>query len=122
MSASYNSAVFGAAHQKYFDDPKTLDDFDIAQFEIIDPKLAERARAKRAGFVEAEDEDTRTLAAGPMTGKAFLDFYRDVIVPILATHKYTSETMRARLDALETRLLELEAQRAANVDVSDLIQ
>jgi hypothetical protein len=121
MSAVYNSGAFAVAHKKFLNDPKTLDESDLEQFAIVDPAFADRARAKRAGFVEAADADTPTLAR-PMTGQAFVDWYRDDLSPILATYRHKAATMQARLDALEARLLELEAQGAVNVDVSDLIQ
>ena len=50
---SYDPLAFQAAHQRFLTDVNNLTDDDLEQFAIVDPKLAERARARRAGFVEA---------------------------------------------------------------------
>lgn len=75
----YNPVTFHEAHKKFLTDAKTLTDDDLAQFAIIDPKLAERARAKREGYVEADpdiDADKRLLAQ-TMTHQGLSDFFND---------------------------------------------
>jgi hypothetical protein len=49
---TYDPQALKAAHTRYLTEPKGLTDDDLAQFAIVDPTFAERARAKRAGFVE----------------------------------------------------------------------
>jgi hypothetical protein len=62
----------------------------VEQFAAIDPKLAERARAKRAGFIEAEDDDDKALRKAPMSQKDLLSWQKDVIQPMLATYRYAA--------------------------------
>jgi hypothetical protein len=108
---TYNSTAFETAHKKFLDDATTLTDDDLAQFAIVDPKLAERARAKRAGFVKAETDDDRRDLARPATMRDFLDFVVDDFGPILATYRHKNAMLEERCLALEQRVLELEAQR-----------
>jgi hypothetical protein len=121
--AEYNSDAFSAAHQRFLTDAKSLTDDDLAQFAVVDPKLAERARAKRAGFVEAAEDGAATPRqfAKSITVKVLLDYQRDCLAPILATHKYrvkqlteTVERLDAHCRSLEQRLLELEVDRAVS--------
>ena len=117
MTTTYNVEAFQLAHKRFLTDPKSLSDDDLAQFAIVDAKFAERARAMRAGFVEADDEDTKKLAKHAVNGKELLNFFRDTVQPVLATHAYRSKQLQSRIDSLEMRLLDLEAQRAvANVE------
>ena len=81
----------------------------------MSPSFAERARAKRAGFVEADDEQLRKLGKRPVSYKELHQFYRDDVEPILLVHRYhvselnkRNETLEARCQSLETRLLEVE--------------
>ena len=58
-----------AAQTKFIADAKTLTDADLEQFAIVDPALAERARARRQGFVPAETELERKHNALPVIGE-----------------------------------------------------
>jgi BMFP domain-containing protein YqiC len=104
----YNSKAFEAAHRKFVDDAKTLSDEDLEQFQIVDPKLAERARARRAGFVESETEDEHKAFAQPATMRSLIDLYRDAIMPILATYRHKNAMLEERWLALEQRLTTME--------------
>jgi hypothetical protein len=108
---TYHYKAFETAQQKFIDDPKTLTDADLEQFAIVEPKLAERARAKRAGYVQAESEDERQLLAQPATLRHLHDWQLDMIGPVLATYRYKNAQLEERCQALEQRMLELEAQR-----------
>jgi hypothetical protein len=121
---TYNATAFETAHKRFLVEPKNLTDDDLAQFAAVDPQLAERARARRSGFVEAADDDSRTLAKRALTYKGLVCFFRDHVAPILATHRYKAAQTTARLDelaercfALEARVLELEASAAARETV-----
>lgn len=107
----YNSEAFNLAHQRFLTAAKQLTDDDLAQFAIVDPKFAERARAKRAGFVEAdeeEDEATKKALAKPLTGQFMVRWMRDHFGPVFAAHRYRSKQFQSRLEAFEER----ENQRA----------
>ena len=115
---TYNTKLFEAALQRFLIEPTTLTDDDLAQFAVVDVHLAERARAKRAGFVEAETEAERNALARPATWRDLREWHRDTIAPVLATyrHKYAlleheNVLLTERCLALEQRVLELEAQR-----------
>ena len=85
---------------------KTLTDDDIEQFATVDPKLAERARARRQGFVPAETELERKQNALPVNRRDVTEAIQDVLLPLLATHRY-------KCQQLETQLLEM-AKRLEN--------
>ena len=127
---TYDGKAFSAAHRKFLEDAKSLTDDDIAQFAIVDAKFAERARARRAGFVEPIEPGHRDKT--PVTRGFLLKALQCVIAndltPLLATYRY-------RIDELVTRVAELEQHvksadhggsysPAARTlpDVSDLIQ
>jgi hypothetical protein len=42
------------AHEKFISDATTLTDDETALFTLVDAKLGERARARRAGYVPAD--------------------------------------------------------------------
>lgn len=125
MPTVYNAKQFEEAHERFIIEPKALTDDDLAQLTLIDARLGERARARRAGFVDAEDatEDAATNRKTAMTVQAFHEFQRDWFEPILSTYRYKNQELQTRLkaledgtrriDALEARVLELEAQAAA---------
>jgi hypothetical protein len=109
---TYDKTLFDAAHTRFLVEPKSLTDDDLTQLAVIDPRLAERARAKRAGFVEADD-DWRTLAKKTVSFKGLVEFFRDHVAPVLAVHRHKSEEATTRLDFLEARVLDLEVRLAA---------
>jgi hypothetical protein len=108
----YDTTLFEAAHERLLTDVKTLTDDDIAQFAAVDPTLADRARAKRSGFVEQETDEERQLLARPATHRELIDFLRDGIGPILATHRYRGKTNHDLIVALEQRITAAERSYA----------
>jgi len=110
--ATYNRAIFSAAHAKYFEAPTTLTDDELAQFAIVDPAFAERARAKRAGFVEAVNPEFQKAGELGAVMHEFVSWVADVHNPILATYRHRLDELEQRNRELETRLLTMEAQRA----------
>lgn len=111
--AAFDATHFQEAHGRYLTDAKTLTDADLELFTLVDAKFAERARAKRAGFVEAEKAETTKAFAKPLTRKDLSAFMTDFVAPILATHRYKAREAEERIFALERRVLELEAEAAA---------
>ena len=106
----YNTAAFHSAHTKFLDDAKSLTDKDLAQFAIVDPTLAERARARRAGYVEA-DTDTdaeKNLLAKVPNYKALRTLLTDHVGPMLATYRHRIDESRDLIVALEQRIAALE--------------
>ena len=107
---TYDHAAFRAAHVKFLTDAKTLSDDDLELFAIVDPKLADRARARRAGFVEA-DTDTdaeKKFLAKAVTYDALHKHFTDLVAPILATYNYRITETRELLVALEQRITATE--------------
>ena len=66
---TFDRKLFEDAHAKFIDDATKLTDSDIAQIAIVDPKLGERARARRAGYVpaDADTPEERKLMETPLT-------------------------------------------------------
>jgi hypothetical protein len=106
----YDSALFTEAYQRFLDEPKALTDADLAQLALVDPPLAERARARRAGFVEATTADERKALKLPLSRKLFLDWISDYLGPSLAMHRYKSREVAARVDALEQQIAALKTE------------
>ena len=67
----YDTKAFEAAHRRFLTDPKTVTDDDLALFELVFPSFAERARAMRAGFVNAQTAEDRTLGKEPIRAEVF---------------------------------------------------
>jgi hypothetical protein len=110
---TYDRVAFVQAHHKFLTDAKTLTDADLEQFAVIDPKLADRARAKRAGFVEAfecTDAEKRALSQ-TVTMNALTDWFTDFVLPILATYRHSIQETRALAVALEQRLTATERKQ-----------
>ena len=110
---TYDREHFKLAHERFLLTPKVLTDGDLEQLAVVDPTLAERARAKRAGFVEAEDDDDRKLATVPVTQKGLLTWQKDVIGPMISTFQFRLDEAHVLIRSLEARVLELEARDAA---------
>jgi hypothetical protein len=91
MSHIYNRELFIQAHGRYLTDAKTLTDEDLEQFAIVDPKLAERARAKRAGYVRQRTEAERKELKVPLTRGDLTVFIEDFVSPILATYHHKGQ-------------------------------
>jgi hypothetical protein len=63
-----NPKLFAAAHARFLSsDPQSLTAADLEQFAIVEPKLAERARARRAGYVRQRTEEERKELKVPLT-------------------------------------------------------
>lgn len=107
-SVHYDSALFEAAHGRFLDDAKSLTDDDLAQFNVVDPKFAERARAKRAGFVKARTPEEQAAAKLPVTLEMFLESLDDFYGPVLATYRHKLHESRDLIVALESRITALE--------------
>jgi hypothetical protein len=127
---TYDADRMNAALQRFAAGGLLAD--DIKLLTLIDARLGVRAKARQAGYVDRDLDDPRS--SPPLSTKAFLAFGRDHLAPLLATFRYkanaltqdlaavfarlqASETDRAQLRdqiaRLESRLLELEADRAA---------
>lgn len=104
----YDPELFSAAHDRFCDDPKTLTDDDLAQFAAVDPRFADRARAKRSGFVEAYTPAERKAAEQPANLGQMLEFFTDHVGPILSTYRHRIKESRELIVALEQRLAALE--------------
>jgi hypothetical protein len=111
----YDTKRFEEAHGRFLKDAKALTDDDLAQFALVSPKFAERARAKRAGFVEAEDAAQQKIGKVPLPYKDFIKWIGDYLGPILATHRYKSRQTEARCEALELRVVTLESELVQRV-------
>jgi hypothetical protein len=99
----YNRAAFTAALTKFTEDPASLTDSDIEQFAIVNPKIADRARARRQGFVPAETEMERKALDRPVTRRDVMQVLEDFLFPRLAEHRYLEEQLEARVVSLEKR-------------------
>ena len=102
---TYNRKLFQVAHGRYLLEPKALTDDDIQQLSLVDPMLGHRARARRAGVLEAPDTE---FPRGPLPARAFGNWLKDHLAPILSTYRHKDNQQAARLDALEARLHALE--------------
>ena len=91
-------------------DAKTLTDADIEQFAIVDPPLAECARARRQGFVPAETELERKHNALPVTRRDVTEAIQDVLLPGLATHRYKFEQLEAQITTMSKQLEEARSE------------
>lgn len=109
-ATQYDAALFTEAHQRALGEPTALTDADLAQLAIVHPEFAERARAKRAGFVEAKTADEQKAGKRPLSYEVFGGWIADYFGPILATHRYKAREAAARLDALEQRIAALDTE------------
>jgi hypothetical protein len=100
--------LWEAAHMRFFEDAKSLTDDDLAQFSVVDPAFAERARAKRAGFVAAKTEAEAAGERLPATRGELVGMFTDCVRPLLATYRYKMEETRDLIVALEARIAALE--------------
>lgn len=94
----YDGKQFEAALDRYNgDQPETLTDEDLAQLAVIDEALAGRAFAKRAGYLEPQDD----VDADPLPVGLFVKWRRDVFGPILGTFRFRIRELVTRVEALE---------------------
>jgi hypothetical protein len=96
----YDRKLFHVAHGRYLLEPKALSDDDIQQLSLVDSILGDRARARRAGVLEVPDTK---FPRGPLPARAFGNWLKDYLAPILATYRHKNNQQDARLDALEQR-------------------
>ena len=82
----------------------------IEQFAIVDPALAERARARRQGFVPAETELERKHNALPVTRRDVMEAIQDVLLPRLATQRYKCEQLEAQITTMGKQLEEARSE------------
>lgn len=109
---TYDKELFQLAHTRFLLIPKELTDRDLEQLAVVDKKSAERARATRAGFVEAEDDDDKKLAKLTVSQRDLLSWQKDVVQPLLSTYRHRLDEAMTLIRSLEGRVLELEAQQA----------
>lgn len=109
MDATYDTDKCSAAIDRYIADPKSLTDEDLEQFQIINPELADYARAKRAGFEEALTDEERERNKKPLTFGTFLMCMRTT-VPQTSSMIYRIRDAHAKIEALEKRVQELSAR------------
>ena len=114
MTVKYTSQAFTEAHDRFLTDATRLTDEDVAQLALVDADLADRARAKRAGFVEAKGHDATWHK--PVKWKDLLKWQRDILMPLLGTYRLKSREAHTRLDDLERRIVELEKRPAGIKD------
>ena len=95
----YSTQKFEAAYKRFFNEPTTLTDEDLAQLTAVDAEFAARARAAQAGYVEPAVPQDRK----PVPHAVFMDFLRNGYRPILATYKHRIKLLEERIVALETR-------------------
>jgi len=79
----FDFKAWSDAHQKFFTDAKTLTDDDLAQLATSDPELAEKARAKRSGFVPSETDAERQRLAKTVTQRSLEMMLEDALIPSL---------------------------------------
>lgn len=96
---AYDPDLFAAAHDQYLDDPEKLSDDQVEQLCTVAPKLADRVRAKRAGFVEKLTPEL----SKPITSATLVWLTNDYLGPSLASFNVRIRELLRRLDALETR-------------------
>ena len=106
----YDSKAFSAAHTKFLSDPTSLTDADIEQFDIVSPKLGERARAKRQNFVPAETEAERKLLNRPATQRDVMALFDDLITPLLLTHQYKRRELESKFVEVAKQLEDLTTE------------
>lgn len=100
----YDPDRFCAALDKFNGDATSLTDGDIAQLRSIYTHLAERASARRAGYVEKTDPELNV----PLSWNWFLKWLRDFEHPIAATHRHRIQEAHQRLETIEARLAAVE--------------
>lgn len=103
-----NPQHYGEA--RYLEHPTTLTDDDIGQLALVSAGLAERSRARRAGYVERDSEDLKKIGKQPVTISFLLKHFRDCVGPIIGTHRLRIREAHERIAALEARIAELESQ------------
>lgn len=89
---------FTSAQNKFFADPQSLTDADMAALRVGGARFYERAAAARAGFME----EPQPFQKAPATLGDLLHACVDRVIPLL----------RAHIAALEMRVIELEARPA----------
>jgi len=104
----YDGERWVAAHGKFINDARTLTDEDLAHLAYVDRNHAERARAKRAGFVEEEDAFIKKHGGKPVTWKFFHQWLDNNYLPILGTLRTRIREDAERIDALEKQIKTLE--------------
>lgn len=128
MSDAYDPTRFQEAHGRFLLDPKSLTEADLAQFAVVDPAFAARARAKRASVTAPVAASLHKAETQPVSHRDLINWVGDFLAPILATYRYRSQQAAAHIETLDTahtglqercagleaRLLALEAR--AGVD------
>jgi hypothetical protein len=102
---SVNSKAFGEAHARFLTEPTALTDADLEQLGCVDQGLADRARAKRAGYVEPKptNPDDVWFSKQPMTGGAFDQWTKDYLFPTVRCLSMQVADLQARLAEIEKR-------------------
>jgi hypothetical protein len=116
----FNFKAWGAAHHKFVADARTLTDDDIAQLATTDRELAEKARAKRAGFVRPVSDDERQRGAKSVTQRSLEMTLTDVVVPsFMASLKHVKDEHDEKLRALGKQLEDARTEIAYLMSVRD---
>ena len=98
---TYNRDLWKAAHERFIGNPSALTDGDLEQLALTDGALAERARAKRAGFVEREDDDLKAAGDEPLSIRDFLQWNRDTYAAVQGTILHRLDQVDKRVTAVE---------------------
>lgn len=115
--SKYDATLFAAAHDRLLVNATSLTDDDIAQFAAVDSRLADRARARRAGFVEADDAEMKKFGRRPVTVKFLLQvFFGDFVVPLLKMQEMYTRQAHARAAALEKQIAQLQSSNGADLE------
>jgi hypothetical protein len=108
-TTKYDSERFMVAHGRFLEAARTLTDEDIEQLACVDPKLADRARAKRAGYKpEPRSPEQVAFDKQPILNGVFLTWIRDWMDPLLGTYRLRIGEAREAIEELKKRVTELE--------------
>ena len=102
-TTKYDRERWVAAHHRFLESPFALTDEDLEQLALTDPRLAERGRAKRAGFVEAEDDFVKEHGHHPLTLKLWSQWLSDLFSPMLEHLSASAERPRPTARCRGTR-------------------
>lgn len=110
VPGAYDRIKFMIALGQFQQNPSGLTDGDLAQLSMIDPDLGDQARAARAGYSKAvEDEGAEALSQMPVSIlglKTYLARLEDTFSVWIKTAIHKVREAHVRLDVLEQRLVD----------------
>jgi hypothetical protein len=120
-----DNARYTAALERYFVEPEAITDADLSVLAGVDDALAEKAATRRSDALRLSAEHRHRVAIGLPNLKTdraehFAELVTSTIIAQLARPRQRIKALEAqnvaweqRYNALESRVLELEAQAAA---------